>query len=85
LLNISKDPRGKIVPSLAAIYTIADGGRSSLWRVRPYVRVRALSNLSWELGTRYQRNRDNTQHYGNFGAIVRTRRIMSLRTWISTC
>jgi hypothetical protein len=37
--------------------------------VRPYVRVRARSNLSWELGTRYQRNRDNTQHYANFGAI----------------
>ena len=69
LLNISKDPRGRFVPSLAAIYTIADGGRSSLWRVRPYVRVRSRSNLSWELGTRYQRNRDNTQFYGNFGVI----------------
>ena len=69
LLNISKDPRGTFVPSLAAIYTIADGGRSSLWRVRPYVRVRSRSNLSWELGTRYQRNRDNTQHYANYGVI----------------
>jgi hypothetical protein len=69
LLNLSKDPRGTIVPSVAAIYTIADGGRSSLWRVRPYVRVRARSNLNWELGTRYQWNRDNTQHYANFGAI----------------
>jgi hypothetical protein len=69
LVNISRDPRGTFVPSLAAIYTIADGGRSSLWRVRPYVRVRARSNLSWELGTRYQRNRDNTQHYANYGVI----------------
>jgi hypothetical protein len=69
LLNLSTDPRGVIVPSLAAIYTFGDGGRTSLWRVRPYVRVRARSNLNWELGTRYQRNRDNTQHYGNFGTI----------------
>jgi hypothetical protein len=69
LLNLSTDPRGAIVPSLAAIYTAGDGGRSSLWRVRPYVRVRARSNLNWELGTRYQRNRDNTQHYANFGVI----------------
>jgi hypothetical protein len=69
LVNMSTDPRGRFVPSLAAIYTIADGGRSSLWRVRPYVRVRARTNLSWELGTRYQRNRDNTQPYANYGVI----------------
>jgi hypothetical protein len=69
LVNLSTDPRGVIVPSLAAIYTFGDGGRTSLWRVRPYVRVRSRSNLNWEFGTRYQRNRDNTQHYANFGAI----------------
>ena len=69
LVNVSTDPRGTIVPSLAAIYTIGDGGRSTLWRVRPYVRVRARSNLNWELGTRYQKNRDNTQHYANYGVI----------------
>ena len=69
LVNLSTDPRGRIVPSLAAIYTFGDGGRTSLWRVRPYVRVRSRSNLNWELGTRYQRNRDNTQHYANFGTI----------------
>jgi hypothetical protein len=69
LVNVSTDPRASIVPSLAAIYTYGDGGRTTLWRVRPYIRVRSRSNLNWEFGTRYQWNRDNTQHYGNFGAI----------------
>ena len=69
LVNFSMDPRAAVVPSVAAIYTYGDGGRTTLWRVRPYLRVRSRSNLNWELGTRYQWNRDNTQHYGNFGAI----------------
>jgi hypothetical protein len=69
LVNVSTDPRAKFVPSLAAIYTVSDGGRSTLWRVRPYFRVRSATNLAWEIGTRYQRNRDNTQQYGNFGVI----------------
>jgi hypothetical protein len=67
LVNVSRDARKRVVPSLAAIYTVADGGLSTLWRVRPYVTVRARSGLSAELGTRYQRNRDNTQWYGNRG------------------
>ncbi|MFN2604529.1 MAG: hypothetical protein ABR582_17485, partial [Gemmatimonadaceae bacterium] len=69
LVNLNRDARAQFAPSIAAIYTIADGGRSSLWRVRPYVTVRARTNLSWELGTRYQRNRDNTQPYSNYGVI----------------
>jgi hypothetical protein len=69
LINVGADPRRKIVPTLAAIYTVADYGKSTLWRVRPYVTVRARSNLSWELGTRYQRNRNDTQWYANLGAI----------------
>ncbi len=69
LLNLSGDPRKKVQPSLAAIYTVADGGRSTLWRVRPYVTVRSRSNLSWELGTRYQRNRNDAQWFGNQGVI----------------
>jgi hypothetical protein len=68
LMNWSGDPRRPVQPSLAAIYTVGDGGRSALWRVRPYVVVRPATNVSWELGTRYQRNRDNTQWYGNVGA-----------------
>jgi hypothetical protein len=31
--------------------------------------VRARSNLSWELGTRYQRNRNDTQWFENLGVI----------------
>jgi hypothetical protein len=69
LINLAADPRPAVQPTLAAIYTYGDGGRSTLWRVRPYITVRLRPNLSWELGTRYQRNRDNTQWYGNFGAI----------------
>jgi uncharacterized protein DUF5916 len=69
LINVGADPRRTIVPTLAAIYTIADYGKSTLWRVRPYVTVRARSNLSWELGTRYQRNRNDTQWFANLGAI----------------
>lgn len=69
LFNLGGDPRKKIQPALAAIYTVADGGHSTLWRVRPYVTVRARSNLSWELGTRYQRNRNDTQWFANRGVI----------------
>ena len=69
LINVGADPRRKVVPTFAAIYTVADYGRSTLWRVRPYVTVLARSNLSWELGTRYQRNRNDSQWYANLGAI----------------
>jgi hypothetical protein len=69
LINVGADPRGHVVPTFAAIYTVADYGRSTLWRVRPYVTVLARSNLSWELGTRYQRNRNDSQWYDNLGAI----------------
>ena len=69
LVNWSADPRQKWIPSMAAIYTIGDGGRSRLWRVRPYMTLRAASNASFELGTRYQRNIDNTQWYANVGKI----------------
>ncbi|MDP9278389.1 MAG: carbohydrate binding family 9 domain-containing protein, partial [Gemmatimonadota bacterium] len=68
LINVGADPRRTIVPTLAAIYTVADYGKSTLWRVRPYVTVRARSNFSWELGTRYQRNRNDTQWFANLGA-----------------
>lgn len=69
LINLGGDLRKAVVPSFAAIYTTGDGGRTSLWRVRPYVIVRHRSNLSWEFGTRYQRNRDNTQWVTNRGVI----------------
>ena len=69
LINVGADPRRTVVPTFAAIYTVGDYGNSTLWRVRPYVTVRARSNLSWELGTRYQRNRNDTQWFGNLGAI----------------
>ena len=69
LINVGADPRPKVVPTFAAIYTVADYGRSTLWRIRPYVTVRARSNLSWELGTRYQRNRNDSQWFQNLGVI----------------
>jgi hypothetical protein len=69
LVNLSADPRWKAIPTFAAIYTVGDYGNSTLWRVRPYITVRARSNLSWELGTRYQRNRADTQWFQNLGVI----------------
>jgi hypothetical protein len=69
LINIGADPRKTIVPTFAAIYTVGDEGNSTLWRVRPYVTVQTRSNLSWELGMRYQRNRSDTQWFDTFGAI----------------
>ncbi|HKY96702.1 MAG TPA: DUF5916 domain-containing protein, partial [Gemmatimonadaceae bacterium] len=53
----------------AAIYTTADGGRSQLWRVRPYFILRAASNIGVEIGARYQKNHDNTQWYSNTGPV----------------
>ncbi|MBA3269105.1 MAG: hypothetical protein H0T71_01230, partial [Acidobacteria bacterium] len=69
LVNYGGDPRARLQKSFAAIYTAADDGRSNLWRVRPYLTLRAASNMSVELGGRYQWNSDNTQWYGNLGAI----------------
>jgi hypothetical protein len=69
LFNVGGDPRRVVVPTFAAIYTVGDYGNSTLWRVRPYVTVRARSNLSWELGTRYQRNRNDAQWFATLGAI----------------
>jgi hypothetical protein len=69
LVNLSDDPKRTVSPSLAAIYTTADGGRSMLWRVRPYVRVRPSTRVGFELGTRYQRNQDNTQWMTNLGVV----------------
>jgi hypothetical protein len=69
LVNWSANPRQTLLPTIAAIYTYGDGGRSHLWRVRPYLTWRAASNASFEIGTRYQRNKDNTQWYANVGKI----------------
>ena len=69
LVNLSADPKRRVSPYVAAIYTMADEGRSMLWRVRPYVTVRPSSRVNVELGTRYQRNQDNTQWLGNAGVV----------------
>jgi hypothetical protein len=69
LANWADDPKRRVSPQLAAIYTLADGGRSLLWRVRPYVKVRPSTRLGIELGTRYQYNRDNTQWMANVGVV----------------
>jgi hypothetical protein len=69
LVNVGADPKRRVSPSLAAIYTTADEGHSMLWRVRPYVRVRPSTRVALELGTRYQRNQDNTQWLANLGAV----------------
>jgi hypothetical protein len=65
LINVSRDERKAVVPYFAAIYTVGDGGRSTLWRVRPLVTLRPASNVNAQLGARYQRNRDATQWYAN--------------------
>ena len=67
LINLAADPKRRVSPQVAAIYTVGDGGRSLLWRVRPYVIVRPSTRLGVELGTRYQYNRDNTQWMANVG------------------
>ena len=69
LINLAADPKRRVSPQFAAIYTLADDGRSLLWRVRPYVVVRPSTRLSFELGTRYQYNRDNTQWVDNIGDV----------------
>lgn len=69
LINLQADTRKKLVPYFAAIYTTADEGRSYLWRVRPLIAVRSGARLNWELGTRYQKNVDNTQWVQNLGVI----------------
>jgi hypothetical protein len=72
LINWAWDPRARLQKSFAAIYTIADEGRSMLWRVRPYLTLRAASNLQLELGGRYQKNKDNTQYYATTGSSTAT-------------
>ena len=67
LANWAADPKRRVSPQVAAIYTTGDGGRSLLWRVRPYVKVRPSTRLGVELGARYQYNRDNTQWIANVG------------------
>jgi hypothetical protein len=69
LVNVNVDPKRRVSPRLAAIYTVGDEGRSMLWRVRPYVVVRPSTRMSMELGARYQRNEDHTQWISNLGAI----------------
>jgi len=69
LVNFAADPKRRVSPQVAAIYTVADDGRSLLWRVRPYVTVRPSTRMGIELGTRYQYNRDNTQWVANVGAV----------------
>jgi hypothetical protein len=69
LVNLAADPKRRVSPTFAAIYTLGDGGRSMLWRVRPYVTVRPSTRVSFELGTRFQRNRDHTQWLANLGVI----------------
>ncbi|MFL5619952.1 MAG: DUF5916 domain-containing protein [Gemmatimonadaceae bacterium] len=69
LVSLAADPKRRVSPQVAAIYTLADGGRSLLWRVRPYVKLRPSTRLGIELGTRYQYNRDNTQWIANVGVV----------------
>jgi hypothetical protein len=69
LVNLADDPKRRVSPQFAAIYTTADQGRSMLWRVRPYFRIRPSTRVNVEIGTRYQRNQDNTQWLGNVGVV----------------
>jgi hypothetical protein len=69
LVNWNADPKRRVSPYVAAIYTTADEGRSMLWRVRPYLTIRPDTRVNFELGTRYQRNQDNTQWLANVGVV----------------
>jgi len=69
LINLQGDTRRKVAPYFAAIYTIGDGGRSQLWRIRPLVAVRNGARLNWEFASRYQKNMDNTQWVANAGTV----------------
>jgi hypothetical protein len=69
LVNAAADPKRRVSPSIAAIYTLADQGHSMLWRVRPYVTIRPSSRVGFEIGMRYQRNQDNTQWLANAGVV----------------
>jgi hypothetical protein len=69
LVNLNADPRLRLSPAFAAIYTVADDNRSSLWRVRPYLTFRPSTRVSAELGTRFQRNHDNTQYLATAGDV----------------
>lgn len=69
LTNLQWDQRASVSPYLAAIYSVTDEGRSWLWRVRPYVRMRAGSRMNAELGTRYQVNVDDWQWYTTAGVV----------------
>ena len=69
LVNLNANPRLRISPSVAAIYTLADEGNSSLWRIRPYVTFRVSTRVSAELGTRFQRNHDHTQYLATIGTV----------------
>ena len=66
-LQLTDDPRKSVQPLVAAILTRGDEGRSLLWRVRPLVRLRAGSQVSGELGARFERNLDATQWVSNIG------------------
>jgi hypothetical protein len=69
LVNLAANPKLRVSPQFAAIYTRGDEGHSRLWRVRPYLVLRPSSRMGIELGTRYQRNEDNTQWLANVGVI----------------
>jgi hypothetical protein len=72
-LQLTDDPRRPVQPLVAAILTRGDEGRSLLWRVRPLLRLRAGSQVSGELGARYEHNRDATQWVRNVGTGAATR------------
>ncbi len=67
-LQLTDDPRKAVSPLVALFAVRGDEGRSTLWRVRPIVRLRAGAQVRGELGARYERNRDATQWVANVGS-----------------
>jgi hypothetical protein len=67
-LQLTDDSRKAVSPLVAFFAVTDDEGRSALWRVRPLVRLRAGTQISGELGARYEHNRDATQWVANSGA-----------------
>ena len=73
LMQLTDDQRKRVAPLVAFFGSVGDEGRSSRWRIRPLVRLRPAGNLTGEIGTRYEHNRDDNQYLATVSADGRPR------------
>ena len=85
LVNLAANPKLRVSPQFAAIYTLADDGHSRLWRVRPYVVLRPSSALgsSWERAI--SATRTTRSGWPTPATLARTRRTICSATSTRTC